>query len=102
MSSKVSKLWLAKQELKAKIAQLEAEVKAIDVELLALIPRGERLDGVLHVYCDKTSIAYKEVVNDIIKQLLPKSKVDAAMAIVDAHTKKTPSEYTMFSDKDSE
>lgn len=98
--SNVSKLWLQKQELKAKIAELEAEVKAIDVKLLSLIPRGERMDGVLHVYCDKTSIAYKEVVNDSIKQLLPKSKVDAALAVVEAHTKNTPSEYTMFSDKE--
>jgi TATA-binding protein-associated factor Taf7 len=76
--------------------EAEAEIEAIDAQLLMLIPKGEQAEGMRHVYVEKETPAWKEISMKFIEDLIPKARHGVAEEIIASRTKKSTMEYILM------
>lgn len=77
------------ERIEAQLKELEAEKKALKSSLEARIPAGYAVDGVYHEVTTGASVSYAKVFDQLLVDVIPKTRHGRAMEIRDLHTKET-------------
>ena len=96
--AKVSVLELKSKRLEASSRKkaAEAEIEAVDAQLLMIIPKGEQAEGMRHVCIEKATPAWKEIASKFLEDLIPKARHGVAEEIIASRTKKSTTEYILM------
>lgn len=66
----------------------EADLQAIDAQLLLLVPPGTEQEGVVHVSGEASSPAWKQIYEQVVKELVPRARQGVLPEMILAHTGK--------------
>lgn len=96
----MSKSKVSIQELKVKRLeavsrkkQAEADISDIDAQLMLMVNRGETKEGIIHVFFEKDNPSWKNAFEEVVRELVPKTKHDLAAGILQKNTKHSEQEY---------
>jgi hypothetical protein len=76
-------------EIHRQKALLEEEETLLKSKLASSIPPGEVRAGILHTERHGKVVAWSKAFEEVVRELIPKTKAEAASTIVEKHTKET-------------